>query len=119
MAKNTIFLQSLIGCSRCSRRTTDKMQHNKGQFTSSKKPDGTYSWGSQDDDNLPDTSFVKLARLYYAGSHDYMIGSLLSQLLSLLPVCYGFLRRTEPVLPSLISFELINFYEHLKYCPPS
>ncbi|XVF36573.1 hypothetical protein REPUB_Repub19eG0068900 [Reevesia pubescens] len=33
-----------------------RMQRNKGQFTSSKKPDGTYGWGSQDDDNLPDTS---------------------------------------------------------------
>ncbi|EOY15484.1 GATA-type zinc finger protein with TIFY domain [Theobroma cacao] len=37
-----------------------RMQRNKGQFTSSKKSDGAYSWGtSQDsgqDDNLPDTS---------------------------------------------------------------
>ncbi|XVE55621.1 hypothetical protein DITRI_Ditri03aG0173500 [Diplodiscus trichospermus] len=32
-----------------------RMQRNKGQFTSSKKSDGTYSWGTQDDDNLPDT----------------------------------------------------------------
>ncbi|XWS23996.1 hypothetical protein CRYUN_Cryun28dG0063200 [Craigia yunnanensis] len=31
-----------------------RMQRNKGQFTSSKKSDGTYSWGTQDDDNLPD-----------------------------------------------------------------
>ncbi|XP_022768474.1 GATA transcription factor 25-like isoform X2 [Durio zibethinus] len=31
-----------------------RMQRNKGQFTSSKKSDGSYSW-SQDDDNLPDT----------------------------------------------------------------
>ncbi|XVE95171.1 hypothetical protein REPUB_Repub02eG0073100 [Reevesia pubescens] len=31
-----------------------RMQRNKGQFTSSKKSDGTYSWGT-DDDNLSDT----------------------------------------------------------------
>ncbi|XWS25392.1 hypothetical protein CRYUN_Cryun27aG0064700 [Craigia yunnanensis] len=33
-----------------------RMQRNKGQFTSSKKSDGAYGWGtSQDDDNLRDT----------------------------------------------------------------
>ncbi|XVF51397.1 hypothetical protein PTKIN_Ptkin04bG0182100 [Pterospermum kingtungense] len=30
-------------------------KRNKGQFTSSKKSDGAYSWGTQDDNNLQDS----------------------------------------------------------------
>ncbi|XVF82755.1 hypothetical protein PTKIN_Ptkin16aG0075100 [Pterospermum kingtungense] len=33
----------------------DRMQCNKGQLTSSKKSDGAYSWGTQDDNNLQDS----------------------------------------------------------------
>ncbi|XVF39661.1 hypothetical protein PTKIN_Ptkin01aG0051300 [Pterospermum kingtungense] len=32
-----------------------RMQRNKGQFTSAKKSDGAYSWGTQDDNNLQDS----------------------------------------------------------------